>query len=245
MSYTVLMYHEIRKDNEKTGNNPIEVKNNYKDVLPTPLYCDYKDFKEQITYLVQEGYHFLRMNEVMAYHEGTQELPNKSVLVSFDDAYQSVLEYAYPILKEHNIKASLFLVSGWLQEDVIPFDDTKSRTLTLDQVYSMRDVFEFVNHTHTLHERDENMRSNLMDASVETIKKDLETCNQYVDITDAFAYPFGFYDETTPQKLKECGIDYAFTSDPGINTKETDPLYLHRFPVFYGCDLEQFKKMLV
>lgn len=245
MSYTVLMYHEIRNENEQVGDNPIDVNNQYEDILPTPLYSDLKGFEAQMDYLHNEGYYFLRMNEIKEYHEGRLQLPEKSVLVSFDDAYQSVLEYAYPILKKYNIKASMFVVSGWLQDVAASYDDKKSRTLTYEQLLEMKDIFELVNHTHILHERDSNMRSNLMDASIEEIKKDLSMCNQYVDVKDMFAYPFGFYEDTTAEKLKASGIKYAFTSDPGINTQKTNPLFLFRYPVFYGCTLENFKDMLL
>ncbi len=245
MSYTVLMYHEIRKGEEKVGNNPIDVNNKYQDILPTPLYSDYGDFVKQMAYLVMKGYNFITLDQVRNYHEGKIDLPRNSVLLTFDDAYQSVMEYAYPILKKHGIKATLFLVSGWLQEEASNYDDKKSKTLTYDQVQSMKDVFELANHTHTLHERDASMRSNLMDASIEVITNDLRECDKYVDVKDMFAYPFGFYDEETISKVKACGINYGFTSDPGVNDINTDPMYLHRYPVFYGCTLEEFKDMLV
>lgn len=245
MNYTVLMYHEIRRGDEKVGDNPIDVSNKYQDILPTPLYCDYDDFVKQMAYLVMKGYNFITLQEVRAYHEGKLDLPKNSVLLSFDDAYQSVLEYAYPILKKHNIKATLFLVSGWLHKEGTRYSDKKSRTLTYEEVLSMKDVFELANHTHVLHERDASMRSNLMDASIDVITKDLRECDKYVDVKDMFAYPFGFYDEETISKLKACGIKYGFTSDPGVNDTDTDLMHLHRYPVFYGCTLEQFKDMLV
>lgn len=245
MSYTVLMYHEIRKKHERVGDNPISVLNKYQDILPTPLYCDYDDFEEQMAYLIHEQYHFLRMEDIIQYHLGNKSLPPKSVLITFDDAYQSVLKYAYPILKKHNISGSLFLVTGWLQENTSDYNDKESRTLTYKEVTSMKDIFELVNHTHVLHERNDNMRSNLMSASLDTIQKDLYTCNKYVDIKNVFAYPFGFYDEKTADKIQQCGMDCAFTSKPGINTTDTHPLYLHRYPVYYGCTLDDFTKMLV
>ena len=134
MSYTVLMYHEIRNENEQVGDNPIDVNNQYEDILPTPLYSALKGFEVQMDYLHNEGYYFLRLNEIKEYHEGRLQLPEKSVLVSFDDAYQSVLEYAYPILKKYNIKASMFVVSGWLQDVAASYDDKKSITLTYEQL---------------------------------------------------------------------------------------------------------------
>ncbi len=59
-----------------------------------------------------ENYHTLTLAEVKDFYFQQQPLPEKSVL-TFDDCYQSMKEYAYPLLKEAGFKATAFVVTGW------------------------------------------------------------------------------------------------------------------------------------
>ncbi|MCB5953464.1 polysaccharide deacetylase family protein [Enterococcus sp. CWB-B31] len=243
--FRTLVFHEVRPQKELNGRQrPIAVSDGYEDSLPLPLFDSLPLFEEQINYLKDAGYHSLSIGEVQGFYEKKLLLPEKSVLLTFDDCYQSMKEYAYPVLKKAGWKAAAFVVSGWLFDEPSAYDPNSSRVLSTAELEEMRDVFEYVNHTSHFHRRKGTTMSSAMWETTEDFKQDLYDCNQFVDIKDAFAYPFGLYDQRTIDTLKEMSFKLAFTTKPGVNTKDTHPLELHRDVIPYSLSIEQFKNLM-
>lgn len=90
---TIIMYHYVR--NLKHSRYP-EIKG-----------LDIGLFKEQIRYL-KRGYHFITMEMLIEAIENKSSLPNKSVLLTFDDAYADHFEYVFPFLDKLKIQGSFF-----------------------------------------------------------------------------------------------------------------------------------------
>lgn len=246
MSFNVLMYHEFREsgDFDSTKPSSISVAQQYQDALPTVLFSYLENFKAQMNYLKTEGYHTLTLQEIKDFYEKGTDLPEKSVLLTFDDAFQSVHKYAYPILKEYGFHAVCFVVLGWLSQETQSFDPNRSIVMSQQELEKMQDVFECANHTTYLHMRYTNGTTEMQAASLEELKKDLMICGEYVDVPDVFAYPFGIYQSNDVKRLAESGIRYAFTTLPGVNTKETPLLELHRDTVTLNCTIEEFKTIV-
>lgn len=246
MSFNVLMYHEFREPGELDSiqPSPISVEQQYQDALPTVLFSYLDDFKAQMNYLKTEGYHTLTLREIKDFYEKGVELPEKSVLLTFDDAFQSVYKYVYPILKDYEFHAVCFVVLGWLSQEIQLFDPKKSIVMSRQELKKMQDVFEFANHTTHLHMRHKNGTTEMQLTSLQELKEDLAKCGKYVDVPDVFAYPFGIYQSTDVKRLAESGIQYAFTTFPGVNTKKTPLLELHRDTVALGCTMEEFKTII-
>ncbi len=246
MGFNVLMYHEFREYNDldRTKSSAISVAQQYQDALPKVLFSYLDDFKTQMNYLKTEGYHTLTLQEIKDFYEKGVKLPEKSVLLTFDDAFQSVYKYAYPILKEQQFHAVCFVVLGWLFQETKPFQIDQSTVMSKQELEKMRDVFELANHTTNLHMRYEGGRTQMQRVSLSELKEDLTECGEYVDSSDIFAYPFGIYQSDDVKRLAEIGVHYAFTTIPGLNTKETPLLELHRDTVTLGCTLEEFKRIV-
>ena len=247
MTFPVLMYHEIRKEEDfhATEQHPIDVKQNYKDFLPSPLFITLEKFEQQMEYLFINGFHPLTLNEVKAYYEGGP-LPEKSVLLTFDDCFQSIKEYAYPILKKYQFHATAFVVTGWLHDSKRQFEKEKSVCLSINDLKEMADVFEYANHTHCMHVRTSETESLLMTSSKEDFAKDLDECNNHslIEHKNVFAYPFGLYNESNVLTLREKAFKLAFTCENGHNNRKTDPLLLKRNTIPFLMDLETFKKII-
>lgn len=229
--FTTLVYHEIRPQAEiQTGMRPILVRDGYEDQLPLALYNGVDCFEAQMKYLTEHGYHFLTMSEVKAFYQGEVTLPEKSVLVTFDDCYQSLKKYAYPILHELKIPATVFTVTGWLFEQPSAYDADHSKVLSLPELAEMRDLFEYANHTNHFHQRRGTTASMSMWEDAAKFAEDLAECNAYeaIDYHDVFAYPFGLYAKSNVTTLAENGFVLSFTTEPGSNTRATAPLELHR-----------------
>jgi len=248
MPFSTLMYHEIRRAEEFDPKHPssIDIKQDYDDILPSPLFVTLENFEEQMAYLHNHHYHTLTLGKVKDYFYQDKKLPEKSILLTFDDCYQSVKKYAYPVLKKFNFNAVAFVVTSWLHETPKEFNPQKSVCMTGEDLADMSDVFEYANHSDSFHRRTNETTSVMMDASDEEFSNDLDICNKNdcIQVKDVFAYPFGLYIERNVSLLKKKGFLLAFTSDDGQNDEKTDPLLLKRNAIPYFINMNDFKKKI-
>ena len=242
MSFTALLYHEVRDTQITTL--PLKAATAYEIHLPPSLFLKQSEFKRQMTYLVENGANFLRLQDIKDYYEKGHQLPANSVLISFDDAFQSLLTHAYPVLKELNIPASLFLVSAWPFDQEQPFNQQAAQVMSWSQIDRIKDVFELANHTHDLHHLLGPGSTSVMQASAETLEADLKTCTNYLDQPACFAYPFGFYDDRLVESLKQLGVNYAFTTKSGPNDRQTPRLALNRTLIAPQLSFEAFQALV-
>jgi peptidoglycan/xylan/chitin deacetylase (PgdA/CDA1 family) len=107
-SLTVINYHRIdnphRKDFDSFKPN----------VSATP-----NDFNRQIDYL-SKWFNVISMQDVLKWLDGQKELPSYAALITFDDGYLDNYTFAYPILRDHNFPAVIFLTTEHIGTD-IPF----------------------------------------------------------------------------------------------------------------------------
>ncbi|MBP1756286.1 MAG: Chitin deacetylase [Firmicutes bacterium] len=248
MSFTTLMYHEIREQSmlQPDQPSPIKVRQNYEDNLPSPLFVSLEHFEEQMAYLYENKYHTLTLAQLIEHYYHGTELPEKSVLLTFDDCYQSVERYAYPLLQKYQFHAVAFVVTGWLNSARESFQPEQSVCLTEDDLRKMSDVFEYANHTDLFHTRTGTSVSLMMEVDDQELSDDLDRCNanQIIQAKNVFAYPFGLFTERNVELLRQKGFQLAFTSDAGKNLPDTDPLLLHRNAIPYFVDLETFRGMV-
>src|ERR1051325_7538666 len=73
-----------------------------------------KAFEEQMRYLKTQGYHVIGLKQFLDFISLKQQLPKKSVVLTFDDGYKAFLQYAYPILKELGFTATLFVYTDYI-----------------------------------------------------------------------------------------------------------------------------------
>ncbi|MCH9670558.1 MAG: polysaccharide deacetylase family protein, partial [Gammaproteobacteria bacterium] len=73
-----------------------------------------EQFTEQLDYLRRNGYTVARLSDFHAFLEGRRRLPRKSVVITIDDGYRSVYDVAFPILREYNVPATVFIYSDFI-----------------------------------------------------------------------------------------------------------------------------------
>lgn len=124
----VLMYHHVAPDPSRAG---------------LGLRVRPVDFDAQMNYLFQNGYRTVRLQDLAAAIQGIgHALPPKPVVITFDDGYEDVYRYAFPILRKYGYTATVFLVSSWLNQP------EKYGALSWDQVKAMaRAGMQFGSHT--------------------------------------------------------------------------------------------------
>ena len=124
-SVPVLIYHEIVTGDREPGE--------------VVIHADL--FKRQMDYLAQEGYTTLSMDELISFMKGKKDIPQKSVVLNFDDGWKNVLN-AVPILDQYHFKASFWVIAGdWFGPDYLDWTQIQE----LDQ----HPNFEVQSHTVT------------------------------------------------------------------------------------------------
>jgi peptidoglycan/xylan/chitin deacetylase (PgdA/CDA1 family) len=81
-------------------------------------------FRAQMEGLLARGYRAWPLGRVLAHHDAGQSIPPQTFVVTFDDGYENVYRQAFPALREHDVPATVFVATAYLDSyDPFPFDD--------------------------------------------------------------------------------------------------------------------------
>jgi biofilm PGA synthesis lipoprotein PgaB len=127
----------------------------------------------QLSWLQLNGYRPVTVDDLLAARDGGKPLPDKAVLLTFDDGYASFYTRVFPVLKAFGFPAVLALVGAWLEGDadatvayapdkvapdypLVQYGDLKVRRdlfLTWDQLREIRDsgLVEIASHSYDAH----------------------------------------------------------------------------------------------
>lgn len=221
----VLMYHDLV--HIKTDQNVSKL--------------ELSKFQEQMDYLKRNQWTTITPADLELWVQKKKVLPKKSVLITFDDGYESTVTLAYPILKKHSFKATSFLITSRINRPGMVAEEDLIHT---------QDVYSYQNHTHAFHLF--NSKSNLsylQSESQEAIYWDILQANQTIEAiagtkVTTHAYPYGKRGPQAVRALKEAGITSAYTIEEG-NVFQGDSLYsLNRQRVHSGMTLKDFASKL-
>lgn len=224
-SYTkklpVLMYHGIAR--ESSGS----------------LVISAKQFEAQIKALSEAGYTGVSVEQMTGYVDKGTELPEKPVLITFDDGYLNNYELAYPILKKYNMKATIFVIGVSVGKDT--YKDTGNAItphFNFDQAKEMvaSGLIDIQSHTYDMHQwadfekNKNNARITMLPLKgereagyIENFKEDITLSQREImsatghEVT-ALAYPTGKYNDLTEVLLSRLNIRATFTTEAGSNT---------------------------
>ncbi len=70
-----------------------------------------KRFEKQIAWLAEAGYRTLSLSEYLQHRYPASE---KRVVITFDDGYRSLMQYALPVLSRHHFRATVFAIAGYI-----------------------------------------------------------------------------------------------------------------------------------
>jgi len=184
------------------------------------------EFDEQMSYLHDNGYTTISPDQLLDYIQYNEPLPENPILITFDDGYRDAYLEAYPILKKYNFTATIFLITDYVGNN--------SRYLTWEQVKEMHDN-GFVFGSHTLN------HISLAGATNEYVEYQLGKSREAIEWqlkepVKYFAYPGGFYSQTTTQLLQQTGYRGAFTVNLGRDKTNSDVFALNRIPIFQSTN---------
>ena len=209
----ILMYHHIRDFNDAT------------DTIGTNLSVDPVTFAAQLDYIKSKGYHTVTFTDLES-----GNLPDKPVILSFDDGYENFYTNAYPALKSRDMKSVNFIITGSLADDY----------MTETQIKELSDNgFEIGAHTVS-HPDLSTATSARAIREITVSKSTLETITGKKVIS--FCYPSGKYNPEVEKEVKDAGYLYATTTKGGLADLSTDTLELSRYRVNHDTNIESFFK---
>ncbi len=231
----VLMYHLVVKDDEKTTFYPTN-----ENVMTV------KQFTEHMEYLHDNEYYTLTMDEFYCYMINMCTVPEKSVLITIDDGYQSVYRYILPVLRQFHFNAVSFVVTSRVDEISKPWSVDPRAFMGWDQINKARKNYphlEFHSHSHDQHRIIEGVK----------IPSIIEYTNALTDVqtasvllgSDVYAYPFGHVTETIVRALQESGYRMAFGIGEGVHAQLGTDLYrIPRYAMKSSTTFHDFKQLL-
>jgi peptidoglycan/xylan/chitin deacetylase (PgdA/CDA1 family)/GT2 family glycosyltransferase len=189
-------------------------------------------FNAQLGLLRRLQYKPITPAEWLAWCSSAKPLPRRPVLLTFDDAYSDLGEYAFPALAGSGSAATLFVPSGYLGKA-----NSWDEALHAGSHVVMHRLFDATNllqwnkrgveigaHSRT-HARLPELPSAELTAELEGSKRDLEEL--LGARVSTFAYPFGAVDDRARDAAAST-FEAAFTIEEGLNTLATDPFLLRR-----------------
>lgn len=237
--FTVFSYHEIAEKSE---------------TLDSTYAVSVASFDAQMKWLIDNGYHFIRIDDILNHRKHNQPLPDKAVLITFDDGYQSVYANAFPVIKKYKIPTVIALVGSWLQAiDKVDFGGypiDRSKFLSQKEIKEMiaSGLVEIGSHSHDLHRGIlGNPQGNMLPAAItrqwssdkrtyeddksyqQRIYQDLKTNNDFLKRYTGkkprvMVWPYGEYNMAVRKIAEGLGMPIGLTLDDGSNTRIT-PLW--------------------
>ncbi len=242
LALPVVMYHHISTRSRTWNDYVVSV----------------EEFRSDMEYLKRNGWQSISVEELLAWQRGEFEMPDKPMMITFDDGFASVTEYAEPIMKELGFKGVVAVIGSVCEEysENGEFDPEWS-DLSWEAAKAMaeRGILEVQCHTWDMHSMDnalgcakrwgESLSAYRHRLSAD-LSRFLNACDRHeLPLTYAIAYPFGAFDENTTQIIKDMDFRAAFTCTEEINhlTGDVEELYhLGRFNRPHGISSENFFK---
>jgi len=192
---------------------------------PPGLTISPERFEGQVRWLSKRGYAGIRPSDWLAWCREGKPLPKKPVLLTFDDAYADLAEYALPVLRRYNFGATVLIVTGQIGGENRWDQADGSAPLPLMTAAQIREWaaqgIEFGAHSRT-HPDLTKLTADRLEEEVAGSGEDLASLLGGKVVS--FAYPYGPYNEAACQSARRA-FDVAFTTDEGLNYLGTD---LHR-----------------
>lgn len=206
------------------------------------LNVSLESFRSQIAYL-RRRHHVISLREFLTANAEGRQLPDYSVVLTFDDGYSSFLSVA-PILLNHNLPATLFLVTEMMRhEDAGPDSSNHADRLSWAEVQALEqsDIFDFGSHTCS--------HPSLSSLTPEAIDYELRTSLDEIrsrvrKVMPALAYPNGAYSGVSIENVASAGYEAALTIDPGPNKIGGSPYRLRRQTIRGKDDKQMFAARL-
>ncbi|GGI81728.1 polysaccharide deacetylase family protein [Shewanella gelidii] len=188
-----------------------------------------KQFKAHMQYLAQEGFQVVPLSTIVESIRKGQDLPEKTVAITFDDGYQNIADNAHPILKEYGFPYTLFVATD-------PIEKNYSEMMSWETLLQLtQEGAELANHTlgheHLLRRLEGEDKVNWLKRIESNVLETESLIAQKTGVSlKILAYPYGEYNSDIQNLLKQHGYA-AVGQQSGAAGPYSDLTAIPRFPV--------------
>ena len=220
----IIMYHSILNDKK--------LQNDYT-ISPTL-------FENDLKYLTDNGYTTVTVEDLINYVYHGRDLPDRCIMLTFDDGYYNNYYYAYPLLKKYKCRAVISPIASMTEK----FTQTQDISVTYGHISddNIREMVnsgyvEIQNHSydmHTLTPRKgvSKKRGESAEDYKNTVTSDITKAQNYLEnVTgkkpSCFVYPFGAKSDGTEEIVRELGFvcTMTCTEEPNVITRDKESLF--------------------
>ena len=200
-------------------------------VLQQDLSVSPDDFEAQLRYLRQAGYESVDLEDLLLNLTVGRPLPQKPIILTFDDGYADAYVHAYPLLKHYGFTGTFFVISK-------PIDDQNPDFLSWEQVKEMHAGGMQIE-PHSYDHPD--LRNRSFDFLVFQILAPKEAIEARTGETcHFFAYPSGRYDQYVIDVLRSANFWGAVLTEQGATHSTDNTFTMSRVRVRGSDSLEAF-----
>lgn len=223
-----LNYHRVYDDT--FTNKAIEWLTHSQELTDYNVYKS--EFKEQIDYLIEHDAQFLTEEQVVKTLQTGSTFPDRCVWISFDDIEQSVYTNAFPILKEHAIPFSIYVLTAQVGKN---YQNLQMASWEQLQKMQQSGLVEVGVHTHNLHYLEDNKAVFLQPTMQQSFLHDLrqskkEIYEQLGTVPKHFAYPFGTGSSELAAILEKENMTAAILVPQTIKEHDS-PMWINRLMI--------------
>lgn len=234
----IIMYHNIS-----------EIKN-----MLGPYVISVEQLEKDMIYIKNNGYTTVLMQDIIDFVKEGTPLPDKPIMLTFDDGHEGCFKYLLPLLEKYDMKAVISVVgsfSDYSEEN--PCTVAEYSYLTWEEIkeLSKNSRIEFQNHTYSLHSNSTRQGAKIKKGESfsdyrEILTNDLSLLqDKFLDFTGkkptTFTYPFGHLCTESVEILEELGFSAALTcSEIQVDLDNINLFRLGRFNRPSGKSSETF-----
>ncbi len=213
VSVPIVMYHSVRNDPDAAGEYVVTV----------------EELEEDIRYILENGYKPVFCSELEDFVDSDGELPEKPIVITFDDGSYNNFYYVLPLLQKYHVKAVFSVVGQWCMAAAEGAEPSPVYSyMDIDNLKTMYSsgYCEIANHSWDMHELGERRGAGRMAGeSEEDYRRAV-----YNDVTQAqkllsqsgmtpvtYAYPYGICGDMGEQLMKEAGFDVTLSCEERVN----------------------------
>ena len=212
-------------------------------------------FERHLAFLEEEGYRTVTMDDVVAHMRGERVLHGKCVVLTFDDAEESVYRYAYPLLEKRGMKGTVFVITSKIGQS---WNDLSISSIEQLREMQRSGVMEIESHTHDMHykvKRGDSPHPSFdlfaLSGSPEerdAVLADLERSRRLIEHlfgeeARVLAWPLSFGSAPSDSIAREAGFEGICSLWPGTNVVGDSPYFIKRYTITARTSLRTFRLM--
>ncbi|MFJ1607646.1 polysaccharide deacetylase family protein [Streptomyces sp. NPDC088253] len=198
-------------------------------------------FAEQMALLGDQGFTPVDTAALAARWRSGGPLPERPVLITFDDGYEGVHRHGLPVLAKHGFAATLFVSTGWIK-GAYDTGGGLDAMLSWAQVRELAtEQVEIGGHSHTHPQLDQ--------LSDDALRFEVLRCKEIIadelgTRPASFAYPYGYSSRRVRQVVRETGFAQSLAVGNGLARRRQGPYALQRVTVRRNTGIEEFERLV-